>query len=468
MPHAPRTRAWATLEDAALAIHRDDGGSDRIQLRDVIAVLPAGAQGGGAAPSGFRLLSIQPPTDEEAADFVLNKTELASLPASVLQTHLLLALPSHLAVSRDQHQPDPPNLHVVVSTRSGRCQAEAFFARIARPVLDAVGLAEHAYRLHRTDSDRSVAAFALQQLGPRANAGATQTVLLLSGDGGVVDLVNGLLQGAQGPAYRAPSIGLLVLGTGNALANSCGLNHDGTKGLAALLRGAPRPLPTFAARFSPGSALLVDEGRASEPLPADGPAAPGTVHGAVVCSWGLHASLVADSDTAAYRQHGAARFAMAARALLAPPDGSPPHAYRGRITLFRPDGGRGEERAEPLAATEHGYLLATLVARLEAGFTVSPASRRLDGRLRLLRFGPVAADEVVRLLGLAYAGGAHVAEPAVLYGEVAGLRIDFDEPDARWRRVCVDGKIVRVGEGGWMEVRREGRHVVDLVVDGSG
>jgi hypothetical protein len=48
------------------------------------------------------------------------------------------------------------------------------------------------------------------------------------------------------------------------------------------------------------------------------------------------------------------------------------------------------------------------------------------------------------------------------------LRIDFEEEgeDWKWRRCCVDGLIVGVEEGGWMEVQRlKGDETLDVLVD---
>ncbi|OCL14666.1 hypothetical protein AOQ84DRAFT_15131 [Glonium stellatum] len=111
------------------------------------------------------------------------------------------------------------------------------------------------------------------------------------------------------------------------------------------------------------------------------------------------------------------------------------------------------------------YVLATLVGQLERGFTISPASRPLDGCFWLVHFGPVDGAEVMRIMGLAYQGGLHVKEPGVGYEEIEGLRIEFGglEEEARGRRVCVDGKIVVVEKEGWVEFRKEKRRVLDVV-----
>jgi hypothetical protein len=116
------------------------------------------------------------------------------------------------------------------------------------------------------------------------------------------------------------------------------------------------------------------------------------------------------------------------------------------------------------------YVLATLVSNLEKTFTISPSSKPLDGQLRLVHFGPMpSGKEVMGVMGQAYQGGKHVADPAVGYEDIEGLRIDFEgkEEDGRWRRICVDGKIVRVDKDGWIELRKEPRHVLDVICDAT-
>ena len=273
-----------------------------------------------------------------------------------------------------------------------------------------------------------------------------------------------MLSAQRSEKYVKPAIGLIAMGTGNAFANSTGLNRDTTRGLRHFLRGELRRIPTFTAKFSQGSEFLVDEGRKKDALPSsDGIL--GTVYGAVVCSWALHASLVADSDTAELRKYGSQRFQMAAKDLLTPSDGSSSHPYKGKITLFKKDD-QGKELSQILDRSEHMYILATLVSNLEEKLTISPHSRPLDGQLRLLHFGPIPSTEVMRILGLAFQGGQHIDDEVVGYEDMEGMRIEFDEADNRWRRVCVDGKIIQVPEGAWVEVRRNiGADVLDIVAD---
>ena len=450
-----------------LTLRYEEGqGTKQISSHDVIAFLPL-PKPGDSEEEGYTLVYLQHPKagsgelKDQQVDATANCVHVRSPARSLLEQYCVPSLPKHLDVSPDHS--GHCSFHVIVSVKSGTCQADSFFVNVVQKVLNALGFLEQHYKVHKTTSERFIKEFTRDLLCPRANRGIHQTVLLLSGDGGVVDMINAMLQVPQSHKFVKPTIGLIAMGTGNALANSTGLNSDSTKGLRSFLRGTPHSLPTFTAKFSPGSVLLTDEGRQTEPLPTEGGHF-GVLHGAVVCSWALHASLVADSDTTEHRKYGAERFQMAAKELMHPTDGSKPHTYKGRVTLFRMSEG-GREYPEYLDRAEHMYILATLVSNLEQKFRISPRSRPLDGQLRLLHFGALPSDEIMRIIGMAFTGGDHIKEPAVGYQTLEAMRIDLEEADSRWRRICVDGKIVQVGEGGWVEARKESHDVLDLVVD---
>lgn len=348
--------------------------------------------------------------------------------------------------------------HIIISTASGTTKAQLFHDQVLTPILESLFPKGHPnFLTHVTDSPSSIKNLTSDIFLPTAQAGIPLRILLLSGDGGIVDLINGLSSHPKSPSYLPPKLVLLPLGTANALYHSTTAGQDTTWGLRALASQVSKPLPTFTATFSPGARLLTHEGQIEEALPTNEAGDP-VLHGAVVASWAMHASLVADSDTPAYRPHGISRFQMAAKEALFPAGGSLPHAYQGTISLLR----NGEW--SPIPETQHMYVLASLVSNLERKFCISPHTGVLDGRLAVVRFGPRSGGEAMRVMGLAYEGGRHVEEGDVLYEMLEGVRIEIREGEGRWRRVCVDGVIVRVEEGGWVEVRRGEGSGVEVVV----
>lgn len=354
--------------------------------------------------------------------------------------------------------------HVVLSVGSGDRQAENFFQNVVTPILATAIYGDEGVsnlNIHTTTSATSISELTQNTFFPAANSGKPLRIILLSGDGGIVDLVNGLLLQPRGDVYVSPEVVLLPLGTANALYHSINAGKSMTWGIDALSPSTTtaKPLPVFTATFSPGARLLVDEARSEEALHKDDQGN-GILHGAVVASWGMHASLVGDSDTAHYRQYGVERFKMAAKEALYPADGSLPHPYKARVSVLR-DGEWKE-----IEDKEHMYVLAALVSNLEQPFCVSPKSRPLDGSMHLVHFGPRSGDDVMRIMGLAYQGGKHVDDKDVRYESIDGLRIQFQgmEEEARWRRICIDGKIVKVDADGWVEIRKDEKRVLDVVI----
>ncbi|TVY21193.1 Sphingosine kinase 1 [Lachnellula arida] len=389
----------------------------------------------------YTIFSLAPADpDGKGRLYELRTTFATLLPQAFLDKHLFRTLPQHLL---------PPNtLHVLISTLSGTGLAPEFFDEVLHPLLKAVGLADPSYIVLRTKSTESVKEFAKSSLLAGANAGSKQTVLMLSGDGGMVDTINGLLEEeSRSSNYVPPVLSQLPLGTGNALFHSLHrpspLPSIYIQGLRTLLHGTPKPLPIFKAKFSPGARLVTDEGQTATALSNN------TLYGAVVASYGLHATLVADSDTTEYRKHGDKRFGLVAKDLLFPEGGESPHAYKANVALAK----NGKD--EVVGTKEHGYVLASLVSNLEKAFMISPASKPLDGQLRVVNFGPLGGEKTMNVMKAAYADGAHVEMEEVGYDAAEGLRINFLEEGTewKWRRCCIDGLIVGVEEGGWMEVQ---------------
>ncbi|ODM17122.1 hypothetical protein SI65_07521 [Aspergillus cristatus] len=428
-----------------------------IAINDIVCILPSSME---RQETTYSVLYLERHGGSSDANTVDDRVRLVristgSLPSTLLSQYLYKELPRHLSsLSR---------IHVVISTGSGAGKAKSLYQDVLQPFLSYLGLTT--CEVHETQSSQTITELAHSKFIPCAQTGIDQTIILLSGDGGLVDIVDAFYNSSESMIVP-PCIGLMPTGTGNAMANSIGL-HCPIMGLMTLLRGKPRRIPVFAASFSPRSQYITEEGRGRAPICSDQTVETEDhkVYGAVVASWGIHAALVADSDTLAYRKFGVDRFKLAAKELLCPSDGSPTHSYHAIITLAKKSKGADNQQMEAMDQNEHMYVLATLVSRLEKGFVISPDTSPLDGCLRFVHFGPTPPDVAMQLMSKAYQGGLHVHEKAVTYKEIEGFRIDFREEDERWRRVCIDGKIIAVERGGWMEVRREPRCLLNLIAD---
>ncbi|KAK8127448.1 diacylglycerol kinase catalytic domain-containing protein [Apiospora sp. TS-2023a] len=492
-----------TAEDA-VSIDVDESSIICVRLRD----------------DGYDILSLREDTSEDGSlSFHLSRQSATDVPESLLDRFLVKEAPEHLRAT------DTRQVHLVVSTRSGTGLALDFYQSVLQPLLGEFGLSAAAsegddgkssslLHLVTTQDAQSIQDFAAN-LAP----GVEHTLVLLSGDGGIVESLNGKATvddddddntGGPGepsrPRRSLPLIAMLPLGTGNALFNSL---HKGVYaaysgnssaesaaaapsplvlGLRTLLRGRRAPLPSFRVDFSPGSQQISYRG------PADA-GAPGAIaaveeqlrpvthlYGAIVASYGFHAQLVWESDTPEYRKHGAKRFGMVAEELL-----KESHAYDARVDRnLLPSSSSGLESVQkPIERQRHTYVLATLVSNLERTFTISPASQPLDGLLRLVHFGPVGGERTMEIMTRAYDDGKHVGmtwttattaatdgskeekQEGVGYEQVGEVRVETREEDARWRKVCIDGTIVELPPGGSMTVRTESVPHLDILVDPS-
>lgn len=121
--------------------------------------------------------------------------------ASFERSHRDLNLPALSIPAED--------IHVIVSTKSGTGKAESVFENVVAPVLKLImERADPGYNLVKTESHETVLKLARGKLREKAEKGVPQTIILLSGDGGVVDLVNGLLD--SGPPSRYAHFSVLA------------------------------------------------------------------------------------------------------------------------------------------------------------------------------------------------------------------------------------------------------------------
>jgi hypothetical protein len=145
----------------------------------------------------WSLAPVDTASNANPSPIELQGTSATSLPADFLKRHRLQALPAPL-------DPETRAVYVVISTRSGTGLALDFFSGVLHPLLRAVGLADSTYHVVQTEDAESVKGFAKSTLLHGANAGREQTVLLLSGDGGIVDIINGLLETGDRSRYLNP------------------------------------------------------------------------------------------------------------------------------------------------------------------------------------------------------------------------------------------------------------------------
>ncbi|KAG5950058.1 hypothetical protein E4U53_005516 [Claviceps sorghi] len=407
-------------------------------------------------------------------------------------------LPSHLQTTPDN------KVDVVLSTKSGTGRAQFFWTHVVRPLLlyllllslphgdashtTATEQQEEPWSVLTTEDEQTVRRYA-ENLHRQSSH--RRTIVLVSGDGGIVDLLNG-----RGTSTRPPPphlLALLPLGTANALFHSLHKPLDTGSGpsslvlaLRTLFLGTPRKLPMFRALFTPGSHIvsytsdtdkkkndsLVDNNNRDDD---DDTAATLTRHdtavsvlyGAIVASYALHASVVHESDTPEYRIHGSTRFSMVAQRLL-----QEPHPYQATLEVqsVSPASPSPPRHYRRVGHTTHGYILVSMVSNLERTFTISPATKPLDGTLHLVHFGAVDQQKIMQAMTAAYRDGEHTVLAwenghKVLYEEVAAVRVTTQEEDPRWRKFCVDGTIVEVERGGGMVVERVDEAIFSVLVD---
>ncbi|KAH6607545.1 hypothetical protein Trco_003858 [Trichoderma cornu-damae] len=402
-----------------------------------------------------------------------------------LRQHRINGLPAYLRPVKGERGVD-----VVVSTKSGVGLALQFWRDVLQPLWGVVedqssgAAGREPPNVVVTKDARSVREFAASLGGSEGKSPQSRTVVLLSGDGGIVDVVNGSPPDAPSSSeQRQPLLALLPLGTGNALFHSLHkplwASGDGKAGddvspplvlgLRTLFNGASANLPLFQASFSPGSRIVKFAPAAGEPSADDAAhlakeeTRVSRLRGAVVASYGFHSSIVYESDTPEYRIHGDKRFGMVAQELL-----RESHPYAARVDVRRPS--PPPSGWESIPGDRHAYVLVTPLSNLERTFTISPASKPLDGKLRLVHFGTVGGERTMDVMMKAYDGGKHIGAKwddghEVRYQEVDEVRVTILEEDERWRKVCIDGTIVDIPKGGQLSVKREEESGFQVLVD---
>ena len=434
------------------------GTSDRASLHELVLVRKV--KSSTESPPHYLLFLLKEDQDNKESPYQPSILKAKEIP-SELRSITLTDLPPRLKHGSANEHGVTNQVDVIVSVKSGVGQALKAWEEVLRPLWKMLADTENPqYRLIHTESEETIRDYA-RNLWASEERSKASTIVLLSGDGGVVDLLNGS-DGNEVPE-TPPTIALLPLGTGNALFHSTHkplYSEPGPSplvlGLRTLFQGVSADLPVFRASFSSGSRIVkfMDKTKGETPIKDANQIQKEEVsithlQGAIVASYGFHASIVYESDTPEYRVHGDKRFGMVAGELL-----KESHPYAAKVSVRN----RGSSTFEGIPREKHAYVLTSLVSNLERTFTISPATKPLQSQLRLVHFGPIGGDRTMDVMMKAYDGGKHtdMSWPdgeSVGYDEVDEVKILVLESDERWRKVCIDGTIVDVPEGGEMNIK---------------
>ncbi|KAF5005605.1 hypothetical protein FDECE_7966 [Fusarium decemcellulare] len=463
-----------------------DGASEQVSRDELVFVF----HGSKRDPSSdFWLCFVKEEPENHERPFRLLVVRTPRMPSDLLD-HMITELPPYLKHGFTSDFGITNEVDVIVSTKSGVGLAPRVWEEVVQPLWnllanDEIDLEQTGtkglkldsnkpyYRVTLTESAETVRDFARNLWAQDAGQSKARTIVLLSGDGGVVDMLNG--SDGDEPPKIPPSIALLPLGTANALFHSIHkpLYSDPgptplARGLRTLFWGTPCDLPVFRASFSPGSRIVTfsDNSKTASPI-VDATQIQkqeisiSHLQGAIVASYGFHANIVYESDTPEYRIHGNKRFRMVAQELL-----RESHAYAAKVSIRR----RGSTTFEDIPREKHAYVLTALVSNLERTFTISPATLPLQSQLRLVHFGPVGGERTMDVMMKAYDEGSHVNiewpdGEKVGYDEVDEVKIVILEDDERWRKVCIDGTIVEIPKGGEMSIKNLDHSIVRVVAD---
>ncbi|KAK9334127.1 ATP-NAD kinase-like domain-containing protein [Lipomyces starkeyi] len=351
-----------------------------------------------------------------------------------VQKYLLPGLPSHLDSSRSQ-------ITVVNSATAGAQRGHEVYEKLLQPLLQALDVT-HEYI--PTSSASTISEFAASLSAKES--GLPHTVVLLSGDTSIHELVNSLT-----PISSTQSIILTLIptGSGNALMTSLSRGTI-TSALFALLHGKPSPLNPFYVAFPEDSKEVIPptthdpDGMTVALETPDSLSGARKIFALVVASWGIHAALVGDSDSPEYRKLGNDRFKKAAEENLARNV-----AWHGPVRYSSVPSGM-----EEIVEGPHSYLLMTSISSLEAGFEIAPTAEPLSGKLEMVQMPFLKGEEIMRVLMLAYQNGKHIHEKEVLYKEVEEVRVTVLEEEEKMRRWCVDGRIIIVPNGATVSVHK--------------
>ncbi|CCH43821.1 putative lipid kinase [Wickerhamomyces ciferrii] len=352
--------------------------------------------------SNINFQLVNKPNGEESSSTIINKDNL----------------PEHFKNGID--------IVVIDSVNSGIGRKNRdIYQSVIKPIFDQLDI-QHTY-LKTTSSD-SITDFA-----KTLDLTKEHTILLISGDTSIIELINGLPK-EQGPDKHDLNLILIPLGTGNALVSSAGVFSE-VDAIKNIFSHDKSSFPLYEAQFPQDSYAPYLNNR-----PID------KVIFSIVISWGCHAQMVYRAEAPELRPLGVERFKIAAAEM-----------FKGKLDyncdIVILEGGQEKRFTE---STIHKYSSILAVPRLEKNYNVSPDSQLKKSELHVLEFGDIPLPEFIGLLHEPYKGRAHVDHEKTIYEAVQPGReiiLRLNEEDEERSVICADGISVKVKNALGKEVK---------------
>jgi hypothetical protein len=130
-----------------------------------------------------------------------------------------------------------------------------------------------------------------------------------------------------------------------------------------------------------------------------------------------------------------------------------PHVYHGSLTV-----------SDVGIASEHTYLLLTHVSHLEPTFQIAPKQSPLLPSISVVQIGPMSGEGLMGIMRAVYDNSKHLGMEGVdFHAGVAKAEFMIDDDDEHWRRICIDGEIIKVQKGTTVSVQIEEVAMVRVV-----
>ncbi|CDQ73827.1 unnamed protein product [Oncorhynchus mykiss] len=313
----------------------------------------------------------------------------------------------------------PCSVMLLVNPHSGKGQALSLFTGHVQRMLNEAGVPHTLVITERQNHAR--------ELVREADLSQWGALVIMSGDGLLFEVVNGLMEREDWEEAIQTPLGILPGGSGNALAAS--IHH---------YSGA-QPVSSEELLISCGFLLckgLVSRMDLASVHLGSSPSNPTRLFSFLSLAWGFVADVDVESEK--YRHVGAARFTMGTLVRLASL-----RVYKGRLAYLPVD---EPVPSDWVVVPEEDFvlMLAMYQSHLAKDLYAAPDSTLDDGLIHLIYVRAGISRTALLRLFLAMEKGTHLANnsPHLVYTRVRALRL---EPYSSKGVITVDGEVVEYG-----------------------